>query len=176
MLGEAGIRLVEAEGSGLLEHARKLFRCYATEFAGSIAESLCFQGFEAKLTVLPGRYGQPGGLLLLAMIDDNPEGCVALRGLDETTFEMKRLYVIPEYRYIDLGKRLVEELVRRAARLGYSRVVLDTLPEMVQAIGLYRFLGFQDTDRYWDNPIERTIYLERLIGAVDQLNGNEPKL
>jgi ribosomal protein S18 acetylase RimI-like enzyme len=174
MSGEEGIRLIDAEGSGLLEHARKLFRCYATEFAGSIAESLCFQGFEAELAGMPGRYGPPGGLLLLAMNDNHPVGCVALRGLDETTCEMKRLYVIPEYRCIRLGKRLVEELVRRATRLGYTRMVLDTLPEMAQAIRLYRSLGFEGTDRYWDNPIERTIYLEKRIRAVDQPKRNEP--
>ncbi len=91
MPGEAGIRLIDAEGPGLLEHIRSLFRSYAAEFAGSIAESLCFQGFEAELAGLPGRFGPPGGLLLLAMDGDHPVGCVALRGLDDATCEMKRL-------------------------------------------------------------------------------------
>ncbi len=176
MPDEAAIRLIEVEGPGLLEHIRSMFRSYATEFAGSIAESLCFQGFEAELADLPGRYGPPGGILLLAMNDNHPVGCVALRGLDEATCEMKRLYVIPEFRRIHLGKRLVEELVRRATRLGYSRMVLDTLPEMAEAIRLYRSLGFEETDRYWDNPIERTLYLEKRISSVEELKGSEPML
>ncbi len=163
-----GIRLVDVDGSILLEHARNLFRSYAEEFAGSIAESLCFQGFESELAGLPGRYGPPGGCLLLAMDGDIPVGCVALRGLDQTTCEMKRLYVVSGYRCQQLGKRLVEELVLRSARLGYSRMVLDTLPEMAAAIRLYRTLGFVETKRYWDNPIERTIYLEKWIGAEER--------
>ena len=93
-----------------------------------------------------------------------------MRGLDQATCEMKRLYVLPGYRGQQLGKRLVEELVLRAARLGYSRMVLDTLPEMDIAIRLYRALGFVETNRYSNNPIERTIYLEKRIGAVEQLD------
>jgi len=145
-----------------------LFRRYADEFAGSIAESLCFQGFEAELAGLPGGYGPPGGCLLLAMDGELPAGCLALRGLDQATCEMKRLYVVPGYRGKQLAKFLVEQLVLRAARLGYSRMVLDTLPEMAEAISLYRALGFVETNRYWDNPIDRTIYLEKTIGSVDQ--------
>jgi putative acetyltransferase len=167
MPGFVGIRLVDAEGTILLEHARTLFRRYATECAGSIAESLCFQGFEAELAGLPGRYGQPGGCLLLAMDGDIPAGCVALRGLDQVTCEMKRLYVLPQYRSQRLGRVLVQEVLLRAGRLGYSRMVLDTLPEMAEAIRLYRTLGFVETSRYWDNPIARTIYLEKRLQPVD---------
>src|SRR6516225_1159283 len=114
------VRVKDAEAEEGLGHARRLFRACA----GSIAESLCFQGFEAELAGLPGRYGPPGGLLLSAMNDDHPVGCVALRGLDDFTCEMKRLYVITGYRGQQLGKRLIEELVLRAAELGYRRMVL----------------------------------------------------
>ena len=166
MPASEGIRLVEAEGSLFLEHARTLFRRYATEFADSIAEVLCFQGFEQELAGLPGRYAPPGGFLLLAMDGDLPVGCVALRGLDQATCEMKRLYVTPEYRDHRLGRRLVEEAVLRAGRLGYSRMFLDTVPEMAEAIRLYRKLGFVDTEPYGDHRIERTIYLEKTIPSV----------
>ena len=42
-------------------------------------------------------------------------------------------------------------------------MVLDTLPEMAGAIALYRRHGFVETARYWDCPVERTIYLESLL-------------
>jgi ribosomal protein S18 acetylase RimI-like enzyme len=44
-------------------------------------------------------------------------------------------------------------------------MVLDTLPEMAEAIRLYQSLGFVETNRYWDNPIDRTIYLGNTLGA-----------
>ena len=164
----AGIQLLSVEGQKHLEHVHSLFRRYATEFAGSIAESLCLQGFDVELAGLPGRYGPPGGFLLLAMDDELPVGCVALRGLDQATCEMKRLYVLPEYRSQRIGKRLVEELLLKATRLGYHRIVLDTLPEMAKAIRPYRSLGFVEITRYWDNPVKRTIYLEKRIEVGEQ--------
>src|SRR5262249_51345680 len=147
------------ESGARLEQARHLFRSYAAEFAESIGASLCFQGFEAELAGLPGRYAPPSGCLLLAMEGDRPAGCVAMRDLSGGTCEMKRLYVTPEYRGRGMGRLLVEGVVGRAERAGYRRMVLDTVPEMAGAIALYREQGFVETTRYWDNPIEETIYL-----------------
>ena len=48
-------RVVEVVGDEGLGQARSLFRAYAAEFAGSIAEILCHQGFEAEVAGLPGR-------------------------------------------------------------------------------------------------------------------------
>ena len=99
------------------------------------------------------------------MEGDVPAGCVAMRDLGGGTCEMKRLYVAPEYRGRGVGRLLVEEVLRRAERAGYRRMVLDTLPEMAGAIALYRAFGFVETAPYWDCPVERTIYLERRLSA-----------
>ena len=132
---------MDAVGEAGLGHARSLFRAYAAEFAGSIAEILCHQGFDAEVAGLPGRYAPPSGCLLLAMDGDMPAGCVALRDLGDGTCEMKRLYVAPEHRGLGLGRLLVEEVLRRAERMGYRRMVLDSLPEMAGALALYRRHG-----------------------------------
>ena len=92
------IRVVDADGEAGLDHARHLFRSYAEEYAASIAETLCLQGFEAEVAGLPGRYVPPSGCLLLAMEGDTPAGCVGLRDLGDGTCEMKRLYVVPRFR------------------------------------------------------------------------------
>jgi ribosomal protein S18 acetylase RimI-like enzyme len=140
-----------------------MFRAYADEFAGSIAEILCFQSFEAELAGLPGRYAPPSGCLLLAMDGDEPAGCVGLRDIGEGTCEMKRLYVAPGSRGKGLGKHLIEEVIVRAERLGYRRMVLDTLPLMTGALALYRQFGFLETAPYWGHPTEQAIFLERRL-------------
>jgi putative acetyltransferase len=164
---ESAIRIVDADGEPELGKARRLFGAYASEFAESTAESLRLQDFDAELAGLPGRYAPPSGCLLLAMEGDRPLGCVALRDFGDGTCEMKRLYVAPEGRGRGVGKLLVQEVLRRGERAGYRRMVLDTLPEMGEAITLYRRLGFVETGRYWDNPIGRAVYMERRLGMAE---------
>ena len=163
--GDPTIRLVDAVGTEGLGRARGLFRAYAAEFAGSIAEILCLQGFEAEVAGLPGRYGPPSGCLLLAMEGDIPAGCVALRDLGDGTAEMKRLYVGPGHRGRGFGRLLVEEVVGRAGRMGYRRMVLDSLPEMAGALALYRQHGFVETTPYWGHPTGHAIFMERRLVA-----------
>ncbi len=161
---EMEILLVDASVEPGLGLAKDLFRSYAAEWSATIAETLCFQGFEAELADLPGRYAPPSGCLLLAMEGGIPAGCVAMRDLGEGTCEMKRLYVAPEYRGRGVGSLLVEEVIRQAERDGHRRMVLDTLPEMIGAIALYRAHGFVETDRYWDHPIGQAIFLGKTLG------------
>ncbi len=91
---------------------------------------------------------------------------MGLRDLGDGTCEMKRLYVVPDARGRGVGRLLVQELVRRAEQAGHRRMVLDTVPVMTEAIALYRSLGFVETSPYWDGPVDRTIYLEKPLGAT----------
>ena len=78
--------------------------------------------------------------MLLAFTDEWPAGCAALRPVDAETGEMKRLYVRPAARSLKLGRKLAEAVIGAARDAGYKRLVLDTLPGMQRAIGMYRSL------------------------------------
>ena len=108
--------------------------------------------FEAELAGLPGKYAPPGGQLLLATIDGQPAGCVALRGIDATCCEMKRMFVYPERQGLGVGRALGEAIIREARGIGYERMVLDTSIRQVEAQTLYRRLGFRDIAPYYDLP------------------------
>ena len=157
------IQVTDATSQEGLHRAPRLFRSYAAEFAGSFAEAHYLRDMEDEIAELPGRYTPPSGCLLLAMGADSPAGCVALRDLGGGACEMKRLYVAPESRGRGIGRSLIEAVLRRAGRVGYRRMVLDTLPEMVEAVTLYRSFGFVETSPYWGCPVERTIYLEKFL-------------
>jgi putative acetyltransferase len=86
-------------------------------------------------------------------------GCVALRRVDATTGEIKRLYVRPEARGRRTGRRLVEQVIAVAREIGYRRLVLDTLPRMAEAQVLYRSFGFREIPPYTAEPSPRIIYL-----------------
>jgi putative acetyltransferase len=160
---DPAIRIVDAFGDEDVARVRGLFRSYAVEYADSVVETFCLQGFDAEVTGLPGKYAPPGGCLLLAMEGQTPAGCVGLRDLGGGTCEMKRLYVAPDSRGRRLGRRLAEEAIRRAESLGHDVMVLDTLPEMPEAIALYRALGFVDNPPHWDCPVARTIFLRKTL-------------
>jgi ribosomal protein S18 acetylase RimI-like enzyme len=124
--------------------ARELF----LEYADAIGTDLEYQGFAAELDALPEPYVPPKGALLIAHLDTEIAGCVALRPLDERTGEMKRLYVRPEYRSSGLGRHLVAAVIDAARGAGYVELRLDTLPSMVSAQALYRRLGFVEIPAY----------------------------
>jgi putative acetyltransferase len=146
-----------------IDRARSLFRAYESELAHLISGSLCAQGFEEEVAGLPGKYAPPRGALLLATDGDRLAGCVAMRDLGGGACEMKRLYVVPEYRKVGLGRRLAEAVIDQARQRGYERMRLDSLSEMTSALALYRTLGFQDIPAYWDNPIPHSVHMEKSL-------------
>jgi ribosomal protein S18 acetylase RimI-like enzyme len=147
---------VTVEDAPAIDVVRVLFR----EYAESLGFSLDFQDFESEVAALPGVYAPPRGALLVARVDGNPAGCVGVRPLDETTCEMKRLYVRQAYRGRGLGRRLAEAAIAAARRRGYRTMRLDTVPGMEAAQALYRELGFVEIAPYTANPIPGAVFLE----------------
>ena len=145
-----------ATSAGDLAEARRLFK----EYEASLDVDLRYQGFEQELAALPGAYAPPGGRLLLAADDSVPAGCVALRPLGGDVCEMKRLYVCPAARGRRVGRLLAETVIREARLIGYSRMRLDTLPSMKEALALYRALGFEEIAPYYASPVAGTRFME----------------
>lgn len=139
---------------GDLHDTAALFRAYAA----ALDVDLCFQGFERELAELPGAYAPPRGALLLARGEDGAAlGCIALRPLDANACELKRLYVRPETRGTGLGRALVGAILAEATRLGYREIKLDTLPQLKEAMALYRSFGFQPVTPFGVHPYEGTL-------------------
>ena len=110
----------------------------------AFAAYLELQNYDEELRHLEGKYGLPDGRLYLALVDGTPAGCIALRKLDETRCELKRLYVRPAFRGQGLARLLTEQILRDARAIGYRKILLDTLPFLESAIRLYRSLGCTD--------------------------------
>ena len=152
------IKIIQAETPEQIEQARALFR----EYESWLGLDLCFQGFEAELANLPGKYKQPDGRLFLAFADEKTAGCIALRKLEEGVCEMKRLYVRDTFRGLGLGKILIEKLIAEARLAGYKKMRLDTLPDkMPKAVELYEFYGFREIAPYYENPHKETLFMEK---------------
>lgn len=110
---------------------------------------------------MPGKYAPPTGALFVARTySGEPVGCVGLRALQSPgTCEMKRLYVDPRGRGLGLGKALADTAIAEAKRVGYTAMMLDTLTHMTTARALYRSLGFEEVEDYYDTPLKDTVFM-----------------
>lgn len=151
------MRLKQAESETEIGQARALFE----EYAKWLAIDFCLLNFEQELRELPGAYAPPDGRLLLAWDGEELMGSVALRRIGPEMCEMKRLYLRPGFRGRGLGRKLAVALIEEARTMGYRRMRLDTLPRRMEtAERMYRSLGFEEIEAYYDNPIEGVLYLE----------------
>ncbi len=154
----AAYAIVEAMESEGVARARALFE----EYAASLPFSLCFQGFDEEMASLPGKYARPRGCILLGVDERIGEavGTVAVRPLDDPgVCEMKRLYVRPRARGSGLGRRLCERLLAESCAMGYREMRLDTESTMIEAVSLYRSMGFRTIPRYNNDPLPHTVFL-----------------
>jgi len=140
-----------------------IVRTLLREYAAALPVDLDFQDFEAEVATLPGKYARPRGRLLLARDGNRVLGCIGMRPLAGSDCEMKRLYVRPGARGLNLGRLLVERLLDEARNAGYTRMFLDTLPTMETAQRLYAQLGFEETEAYVFNPVAGTKYMVRML-------------
>ena len=143
-----------------IDAARALFSDYAHWLQADHQISLQFQGIDAELASLPGKYAPPRGQIYLAKdTEGHAVGCAAFRPFERSICEIKRLYVAPSARGQALGERLVEAVLQGAREAGYNRAVLDTAGFMEQAQKLYESFGFADIPKYYENPVKGVRYM-----------------
>ena len=130
------------------------------EYERYLGVSLCFQSFEEEMAQLPGGYAPPDGRMYVALVDGEVAGCIALRRFDVQTAEMKRLYVRPAFHGKGLGRRLAAHIVQDARQIGYTRMLLDTLPKLNVAVALYTSIGFEEISAYNDYSPEGVKFFE----------------
>lgn len=90
----------------------------------------------------------PGSVFYLIEVNGEAAGMCGLRSLGADTAEIKRLYIRPAFRGMQLGSRALRRLLGDAGRGGYTRVCLDSAPFMTLAHGLYKAHGFTDCAAY----------------------------
>jgi putative acetyltransferase len=70
-------------------------------------------------------------------------GIYPTNGLPPDCAELVKYYVLPQERGQGIGKKLMELCFESAMNLGYSRLYLETVPELADAIRIYERAGFE---------------------------------
>ena len=90
----------------------------------------------------------PFGVFLVGWLGEEPIACGGVRRHDDTTGEVKRMYVAPEHRGRGYSRTVLRALEDRARGLGYTRVVLETGTKQPEAIALYESEGYTRVAAY----------------------------
>jgi len=85
---------------------------------------------------------------VLTMSEDGAVACGALRPFGTESMEIKRMYVLPEFRRMGISKLILQELELWSAELGYRRCILETGKRQVEAVALYRNCQYVEIPNY----------------------------
>jgi putative acetyltransferase len=102
--------------------------------------------------------------VVVALRDNVPAGCGAMKEYDSSTMELKRMFVPLEMRGKGIAVAVLNDLENWARELGYERCVLETGDKMIEAIGLYKKSGYAIIKRYgqYEN-VESSICFEKKL-------------
>lgn len=86
--------------------------------------------------------------VLIASISDVAVGCAGLKAYSDLDVEIKRVWVDPEFRGNHIATTMMDELEKKALELGFKRAILQTRPQMEEAVRLYTDRGYVLIDNY----------------------------
>lgn len=73
-------------------------------------------------------------------------GIYPTEGLEDGCVELVKLYLFKSYRKQGIGKNLMETSIQAALEMGYKQLYLETMPQLSNAVELYKSLGFVEID------------------------------
>jgi carbonic anhydrase len=151
------VKYIIAKSKQQFEEAKKLF----TEYATWLNIDLCFQNFTKELEEIEKMYAAHSGGIFLCVDDDKYIGCSAIRRMDDTTCELKRMWVQQNYQGKGIGEELLNKCIDLANKLNYKTIRLDTLSRLQPAIQLYKKYAFEETSSYYNNPNPDVVYMKK---------------
>ncbi len=88
------------------------------------------------------------GEVVVAYRDERAVGCGAFKKYSDQVAEIKRMYVLPEYRGRGIASEVLSDLEKWAADSGFSEVILETGKKQPEAIRLYQKSGYRVIPNY----------------------------
>lgn len=108
-------------------------------------------------------YFDNGGTFLVLVDDEKVVGSGAIRRLNNDICELKRMWLLKEYRGRGLGMKMAQRLLDFAKNTGYKQVRLDLVDtqKQEQALKFYNKLGFYFIERYKDSLC--SVFMEKIL-------------
>ncbi|AOW20963.1 GNAT family N-acetyltransferase [Urechidicola croceus] len=102
--------------------------------------------------------------VVVAYLDFTPIGCGAIKKLDNTSMEIKRMFVSPKTRGHGVATSILIELETWAKELNYKKCILETGKRQVEAIQLYKKNDYKIIPNYGQyKNVENSFCFEKHI-------------
>ncbi len=85
---------------------------------------------------------EPGGQIVMAMVEGKAVGCCALLAEGPGEYELAKMCVSEELRGQGIGRQLLEHMVELAKKLGARRLTLGSSTKLPNAVHWYESVGF----------------------------------
>ncbi len=99
---------------------------------------------DADLKDIHHSYIQGGGAFRILESDGRTIGSYGLYASTRASCELRKMYLLSEFRGHGLGKKMMEDALRVARVLGFLEMTLETNSRLKEAIGLYKEYGFTE--------------------------------
>ncbi len=107
---------------------------------------------------------KPGGAILMALYEGQVAGTVALKKIDDKTFEFTKMAVQAQFRRKGIAEALSYASFEKAKELGATTIILYSNSLQEAAIKLYEKLGFENV------PVEPGKYKRANVKMVLNLD------
>lgn len=104
-----------------------------------------------------------GGYIFLAQHQGKIIGTCAMIRMNDDTFELAKMAVVPEFQGRKIGKILAEKVIEKARAIGARRLYLESNKKAVAACALYRRLGFVDMPEQSSPYARADVFMELIL-------------
>jgi GNAT superfamily N-acetyltransferase len=102
--------------------------------------------------------------VIVCYIDDKAAGIGGFKQYEPGKAEIKRMFVLPEYRGKGIALEILKQLENWAAETGFLECILETGKKQPEAISLYHKAGYNNIPNYgqYEN-VENSICMSKSI-------------
>jgi len=116
---------------------------------------------------------QRGGAILMATIDNEIAGTVALKKVDDTTYEFTKMAVAEKFQRRGLGEALGKAAIEKARILGAEKLLLYSHTSLRPALLLYRKMGFKEISLEPGIYSRSDIKMELSLGKIEIIKAGQ---
>ena len=105
-------------------------------------------GLKNREAFVPYNISESISDVLIASVSEAAVGCAGLKAYSDNDVEIKRVWVEPGFRGNRIASEMMDALEAKARELGFKRAILQTRPQMEDAVHLYTKRGYIQIDNY----------------------------